>query len=44
VTHVLPVAAGQIGHPIAMLVLVIADNRLVHEAYSEEDNLACYKG
>jgi len=30
VTHVLPVAAGQIRHPIAMFVLVVSRDRLVH--------------
>jgi hypothetical protein len=36
VTHVLPVAAGQIGHPIAMFVLVIGNDRLLHDVYSDD--------
>src|SRR5690349_16998120 len=30
VTHVLPVAASQVGHPIAMFVLMVPRDRLVH--------------
>ena len=29
--HVLPMAAREIGHPIAVLILMIGDDRLVHE-------------
>ena len=29
-THVLSMAAREIGHPIAMLILMIGDDRLVH--------------
>jgi hypothetical protein len=36
VTHVLSMAAGQVGHPIAMLVLVIGNDRLVHDACGDD--------
>jgi hypothetical protein len=29
--HMLAMAAGQVGHPIAMFITMIPDNRLVHE-------------
>lgn len=28
--YMLPVSAGKIRHPVAMLILVITDNRLIH--------------
>ncbi|TKS61555.1 MAG: hypothetical protein EWM72_00303 [Nitrospira sp.] len=30
IPHMLPMAASQVGHPIALLILVIANNRLLH--------------
>ena len=33
-TNVLSMTTGQLGHPIAMFVLVISDNPLVHERSS----------
>jgi hypothetical protein len=28
--HMLPMAAGQIGHPVPFFILMIADNGLIH--------------
>jgi hypothetical protein len=33
VTHVLPMATGQVGYPIALLILVKPDNRLFHDCF-----------
>jgi hypothetical protein len=31
VAHVLVMPAGKLGHPVILVILVIADNRLLHE-------------
>jgi hypothetical protein len=41
VPDMLPMAAGQIGHPIPIFILMISDDRLVHSHLNEQPDIAC---